>query len=148
MVLLHLSNFCLCAWVLLQIFWTLSKSFNLSRMNTEKSLGDLWRLAVRQTPVKDHQPQLKWKTLKEYIIIMIIIIITTTTTNKDRRPCLLLLFFLIKSNATNRDIFILSLFIVLDASLLNTQHYNVWIMGKVELSRERRSVLLYTTSVY
>ena len=33
---------------------------------------------------------------------------------------------------------------VLDASLLNTQHYKVWIMGKVEQSRERSSALLYT----
>ena len=31
--------------------------------NTEKSPGDLRRLAVTQTPVKDHQ--LMWKTLKE-----------------------------------------------------------------------------------
>ena len=27
--------------------------------NTEKSLGDLWRLAVTQPPVKDHQ--LRWR---------------------------------------------------------------------------------------
>ena len=33
--------------------------------NTEKSLGDLRRLAVTQTPVKDHQLTLMWKTLKE-----------------------------------------------------------------------------------
>ncbi len=31
--------------------------------------------------------------------------------------------------------------IVLDASLLNTQHYKVWIKGKVEQSRERSSTL-------
>ena len=30
---------------------------------------------------------------------------------------------------------------VLDASLLNTQHYKVWIKGKVEQSRERISAL-------
>ena len=30
---------------------------------------------------------------------------------------------------------------VLDASLLNTQHYKVWIKGKVEQSRERSSSL-------
>ena len=30
---------------------------------------------------------------------------------------------------------------VLDASLLNTQHYNVWIKCKVEQSRERSSAL-------
>ena len=32
---------------------------------------------------------------------------------------------------------------VLDASLLNTQHYKVWIKGKVEQSRERSSALSY-----
>ena len=32
---------------------------------TEKSLGDLRRLAVTQTPLKDYQPTLMWKTLKE-----------------------------------------------------------------------------------
>ena len=30
---------------------------------------------------------------------------------------------------------------VLDAALLNTQHYKVWIKGKVEQSRERSSAL-------
>ena len=30
---------------------------------------------------------------------------------------------------------------VLDVSLLNTQHYKVWIKGKVEQSRERSSAL-------
>ena len=34
--------------------------------------------------------------------------------------------------------------IVLDASLLNTQHYKVQIKGKVEQSRERSSALPYT----
>ena len=34
--------------------------------------------------------------------------------------------------------------IVLDASLLDTQHYKVWIKGKVEQSRERSSALPYT----
>ena len=34
---------------------------------------------------------------------------------------------------------------VLDASLLNTQHYKVWIKGKVEQSRERSSALRYTS---
>ena len=33
---------------------------------------------------------------------------------------------------------------VLDASLLNTQHYKVQIKGKMEQSRERSSTLLYT----
>ena len=33
---------------------------------------------------------------------------------------------------------------VLDASLLNTQHYKVWIKGKVEQTRERSSALPYT----
>ena len=31
--------------------------------NTEKSPGDLRRLAFTQTPVKDHQLKLTWKTL-------------------------------------------------------------------------------------
>ena len=31
--------------------------------NTEKSLGDLRRLAVTQTPVKNHRPTLIWKAL-------------------------------------------------------------------------------------
>ena len=34
---------------------------------------------------------------------------------------------------------------VLDASLLNTQHYKVRIMGKVEQSRERSGDLPYTS---
>ena len=33
--------------------------------NTEKSPGDPRRLAVTQTPVKDHQQTLVWKTCKE-----------------------------------------------------------------------------------
>ena len=33
--------------------------------NTEKSPGDLRRLAVTQTPVKNHQLKLMWKTLRE-----------------------------------------------------------------------------------
>ncbi len=33
---------------------------------------------------------------------------------------------------------------VLDASLLNTQPYKVWIKGKVEQYRERSSALPYT----
>ena len=33
---------------------------------------------------------------------------------------------------------------VFDASLLNTQHYNVRIKGKVEQSREKNSALTYT----
>ena len=33
---------------------------------------------------------------------------------------------------------------VLDTSLLNSQHYKVRIKGKVEQSRERSSALLYT----
>ena len=32
--------------------------------NTVKSPGDLRRLAVTETPVKDHQLKLMWKTLK------------------------------------------------------------------------------------
>ena len=34
---------------------------------------------------------------------------------------------------------------VLDASLLNTQHYKVCIKGKVDQSRERSSTLPYTS---
>ena len=34
---------------------------------------------------------------------------------------------------------------VLDASLLNTQHYKVRVKGKVEQSRERSSTLPYTS---
>ena len=34
---------------------------------------------------------------------------------------------------------------VLDATLLNTQHYKVWIKGKVEQSREWSSALPYTS---
>ena len=41
--------------------------------NTENSPGDLRRLAVTQTPVKDHQLTLIWKTRMEVIIIIIII---------------------------------------------------------------------------
>ena len=33
---------------------------------------------------------------------------------------------------------------VLDATLLNTKDYKVWIKDKVEQSRERSSALLYT----
>ena len=33
--------------------------------NTEKSPGDLRRLAVTQTPVKNHRLTLMWKILKE-----------------------------------------------------------------------------------
>ena len=39
-------------------------------LNTEKSAGDLRRLAIAQTPVKDHQLTLIWKKLsrsKEYL---------------------------------------------------------------------------------
>ena len=35
--------------------------------------------------------------------------------------------------------------IVLDTSLLNTQHYKVRIKGKVEQSRERSNAFLYTS---
>ena len=36
---------------------------------------------------------------------------------------------------------------VLDASLLNTQHYKVWVKGKVEQSKERSSALTYTSVI-
>ena len=38
--------------------------------NIEKSPGDFRRLAVTQTPVKDHQLMLMWKSLNESIIII------------------------------------------------------------------------------
>ena len=34
--------------------------------------------------------------------------------------------------------------VVLDASMFNTQHYKVYIKGKMEQSRERNSTLSYT----
>ena len=34
--------------------------------------------------------------------------------------------------------------IVFDVALLNTQHYKVWVKGKVEQSRERSSALPFT----
>ena len=42
--------------------------------NTEKSPRDLRGLAVTQTPEKNHQLKLKWKTLKKKIIMIVIII--------------------------------------------------------------------------
>ena len=33
----------------------------------------------------------------------------------------------------------------LDVALLNTQHYKVWIKGKVEQSREKSNTLPYTS---
>ena len=39
--------------------------------NTEKSSGNLRRLAVTQTPVEDHQLTLVWKTLKIVITIIV-----------------------------------------------------------------------------
>ena len=50
--------------------------------NTEKSPGDLRRLTVTQTPVKDHQLTLMWKTLNELTIIIVMIIISSS-----RRRC-------------------------------------------------------------
>ena len=58
--------------------------------NTEKSPGDLRRLAVTQTPVKDHQLTLMWKTL----IIVIIIFWEFFT------PVVLFLFWLLKHNSS------------------------------------------------
>ena len=42
-------------------------NFNIIRngQNTEKSPGDLRRIAVTQTPVKNHQLKLMWKTFME-----------------------------------------------------------------------------------
>ena len=43
-----------------------NKSITKIGQNTEKSSEDLRRLVVTQTPVKDHQLTLVWKTRKEY----------------------------------------------------------------------------------
>ena len=48
---------------------------NYSIIENGRNTGDLRRLAVTQTPVKDHQLKLMGKTLKKLIIIIIIIII-------------------------------------------------------------------------
>ena len=48
--------------------------------NTEKSLSDLRRLAVTQTPVKDHKLTLVWKNLQVVVVVIIIIIIIITKT--------------------------------------------------------------------
>ena len=50
--------------------WQMSRDYSNDSItengqNTEKSLGDLWRLAVTQTPVKYHKLKLMWKTVKE-----------------------------------------------------------------------------------
>ena len=44
---------------------TIQMTALLSSQNPETSPGDLRRLAVIQTPVKNHQLTLMWKTLKE-----------------------------------------------------------------------------------
>ena len=44
--------------------------------NTEKSPGDLKRLAVTPAPIEDHWSTLVWKTLKGVIKIIIIIMVT------------------------------------------------------------------------
>ena len=46
--------------------------------NTETSPGDLRRLVVTQTPLKDHQLTLMWKTLKEKnnnIVVVVVVVI-------------------------------------------------------------------------
>ena len=87
--------------------------------NTETSPGDLRRLAVTQTPVKNHQLILIWKTLEEYIIIMIIIIIIIAfeekkikmsipdqliEKNKAKSPAyhFLIIFVFVEPEATNQ----------------------------------------------
>ena len=55
--------------------------------NTEKGPGDLRRLAVTQTPVKDHQITLMWKTLKMIITIFIIARMVKTQQNSKYRLC-------------------------------------------------------------
>ena len=54
--------------------------------NTEKSPGDLRRLAVIQTPVKDHQLTFVWKTRKEQY--------NNNNNNYEKKVCLF--FFLVK----------------------------------------------------
>ena len=57
--------------------------------NPETCLGDLRRFAVSQTPVKNDQLTLMWKTLKEKIIITTIIIIIgipSKSTKKRSKP--------------------------------------------------------------
>ena len=52
-----------------------SGEYNLIKIsqNSEKCLGDLWRLAASQTSTKNHQLTLMWKTQKVMIIIIIMI---------------------------------------------------------------------------
>ena len=50
-----------------------------SSQNTEKSPGDLRRLAVTQTPVRNHRLTLMWKTWKGVTSIKIIMIISIFT---------------------------------------------------------------------
>ena len=81
--------------------------------NTEKSPGDLKRLVVPQTSVKDHQLTLMWKkNLKLF---------ANGPGDLGSIPGRVI-------PKTQK--------MVLDASLLNTQHYKVRIKGKVEQSRE------------
>ena len=71
--------------------WGLGKEFEIRRRietiqtivdeigkNTEKSLEELRRLAVTQTPVEDYQLKLLWKICTEYETTS-----TTTTTNNN-----------------------------------------------------------------
>ena len=68
--------------------------------NTEKSPGDLKRLAVTQTPVRNHRLTLVWKTRKWIIIIITITkerkidIIAYTDPFSLKRVCNMLAFFL------------------------------------------------------
>ena len=63
--------------------------------NTEKSPGDLRRLAVTQIPMKSHQLKLMWKTLIMIMIIIIIILwdfnIQTDHLIPSRRPGLIII---------------------------------------------------------
>ena len=50
----------------LESWWTCRDSIAEDGQNPETSPGDLRGLAVTQTPVKNHQLILMWKTLEEY----------------------------------------------------------------------------------
>ena len=75
------------------------------------------------------------------IIIMIIIIIIITSTTTDTIPDIGLVVRVFASGPGDLGSILGRVIpktqkMVLDASLLNTQHYKVWTKGKVEQSRE------------
>ena len=94
---------------------------------TEKNSGDLKRLTVSQTPVKGHQLKLVWKNSQGVPDIVIMVRVFANCPGDMGS---------IPGRAIPKTFKIL-----LDASLLNTQHYKVRIKGKVEKSTERSSAL-------